>query len=70
VNLPDGDGLKACLQVTQGHPDLKVVVFTAADDPDAERRAFEAGASAFVHKLTSAGDLLSAIRSLSGDQAT
>jgi DNA-binding NarL/FixJ family response regulator len=70
VNLPDGDGLKACREILRGHPRTKVVVFTAADDPNVERRAFEAGASAFVHKLGSGGGLLSAVRNLGADPAT
>ncbi|MGZ5045718.1 MAG: response regulator [Usitatibacter sp.] len=64
VNLPNADGLKACREVTQNHPKMKVIVFTAMDDPDAKRRAFEAGASAFVHKLATDEDLLSIIRRL------
>jgi DNA-binding NarL/FixJ family response regulator len=70
VNLPDIDGLKACRQVMQGNPEMKVIVFTAADDPDAKRRALEAGASAFVNKLAFDGDLLSAVRRLSADPST
>ena len=64
MNLPDTDGLKACHQITQGNPEVKVIVFTAMDDPDARQRAFEAGASAFVNKLSSVETLLSAVRSL------
>jgi DNA-binding NarL/FixJ family response regulator len=64
VTLPDGDGLEACRQVTQANPAMKVIVFTAADDPGVKRRAFEAGASAFVNKLALDGDLLSAVRRL------
>jgi CheY-like chemotaxis protein len=68
VNLPDVDGLQACRQVKQGNPALRVVVFTAADDPDVRRRAFESGASDFVNKLACDGDLLSAVRRLSADE--
>jgi len=64
MNLPDADGLKACLQITQGNPEMKVIVFTAMDDPDARQRAFEAGASAFVNKLSSVDTLLSAVKSV------
>jgi len=66
VNLPNVDGLVACHQVTQGSPGTKVIVYTAADDPDLERRAFEAGASAFVHKLHHGG-LLAAVRRLTAE---
>jgi DNA-binding NarL/FixJ family response regulator len=69
VTLPNGDALEACRQVTQGNPEMKVIVFTAADDPDVKRRAFGAGACAFVNKLGSDGDLLSAVRRLADNQA-
>ena len=35
-------------------------MFTTLEDPNVRRRAFEAGASAFVHKLALDDDLLSA----------
>ena len=62
LNLPNVDGLTLCRQITQGSPEMRVVVFTAADDPDVRRRAFEAGASAFVHKLGPGEDLLLAVQ--------
>ena len=68
VNLPNVDGLKACRQITQAYPEMKVIVFTAVDDPDVRRRAFEAGASAFVHKLALVDDLLSAVERLDADR--
>ena len=64
MNLPDADGLKACRQITQGNPEMKVIVFTAMDDPDARQRAFEVGASAFVNKLSSVETLLAAVKSV------
>ena len=64
VNLPDINGLTACRQVVQAHPEIKVIVFTAADDPDTRRRAFEAGACAVVDKVEFGGELLSTLRRL------
>ena len=64
VNLPDGDSLTACRQITQDNPEMKVIVFTAGDDPEVRQRAFEAGAYAFVDKLGLADGLLSAVRRL------
>jgi DNA-binding NarL/FixJ family response regulator len=64
LSLPDVDGLKACRQITMDYPEVKVIVFTAADDPNVRQRAFDAGAAAFVHKLAVGGDLLSAVRRL------
>ena len=68
VNLPNIDGLKACRQVRQLNPEVKVIVFTAVDDPEVRRRAFEAGASAFVNKLASNADLLSTLERLAASQ--
>jgi two-component system response regulator DesR len=64
VNLPDVDGLTACRQVALADPKIKVIVFTADGDPDTRRRAFEAGASAFLDKVESGAELLSTLRSL------
>jgi DNA-binding NarL/FixJ family response regulator len=64
VNLPGGNALESCRQLARDYPDVKVIVFTAADNPDMEARSLEAGATAFVHKLATDGDLLSAIRRL------
>jgi DNA-binding NarL/FixJ family response regulator len=64
VNLPDIDGLTACRQVIRALPDIKVVVFTAADDPNTKRRAFEAGACAVVDKVEFGGELLSTLKGL------
>ena len=63
VNLPSVNGLEACRQITQVHPEMKVIVFTAMNDPDITEQSFAVGASAFVSKLAH-GDLLSAIRRL------
>ncbi len=68
LNLPNVDGLEACRQLTQGNPEMKVIVFTAVDDPHVRRRAFEAGAAAFVPKLAVADDLLSAVKRLDANR--
>lgn len=63
MNLPNVKGLNACRQLTQAKPEIKAVIFTAADDPDLRRRAFEAGATAFVNKLA-LDELLSTLERL------
>ena len=64
VHLDSSDGLAACRQITQALPGLKVVMFTAVDDEELKRRAFEAGAHDFVRKLAVDEDLFSAIERL------
>jgi len=68
LNLPGVNGLEVCRQITQTDPEIKVIVFTAMNDPDVRARAFELGASAFVSKLAGDGELLSTIKRLSADR--
>jgi two-component system, NarL family, response regulator DevR len=68
LNLPDSDGLTLCRQVMEKHPRIKVILFTAMEDPEIRRAAFEAGAAAFVHKLALDDDLLSALQRLDADR--
>jgi len=67
VNLRDVNGLEACRQLTQLNPGTKVIMFTAMDDPEVVERSFELGASAFVSKASSHGDLLATVRRLCAD---
>jgi DNA-binding NarL/FixJ family response regulator len=67
LRLPKVDGLEACRRITQVHPEMRVIVFTAMSDPDISQRSFAVGASAFVSKLA-AVDLLSTIRRLCPDR--
>jgi DNA-binding NarL/FixJ family response regulator len=67
LNLPNVNGLEACRQITQTHPKMKVIVFTAMNDPDLRQRSFDAGASAFVFKMAGDGDLMSTVKRLCAD---
>jgi DNA-binding NarL/FixJ family response regulator len=67
VNIPNVNSVQACRQMTRANPDMKVIMFTAFDDPNDMQVFFDAGASAFVSKLAS-GDLLSAIKRLCADR--
>ena len=48
LNLSHSNGLEACRQITRAHPQTKVIMFTALNDPDVRQRSFEDGASAFL----------------------
>ena len=52
LNLPHVNGLEVCRQITQANPEMKVIMFTAMNDPDVRQRSLEVGASAFVCKGT------------------
>jgi len=62
LNLPTVSGFEACRQIRQVNPAAKVIVFTAMNDPSLRQRAFELGAAAFVCKVATDGDLLSAVQ--------
>ena len=68
VNLPNVNGLQACRQITQVNPEAKIIVFSALNDPDVERRSFDVGASAFVFKGAGDGRLLSTVKRLCDDR--
>ena len=68
MNLPDSDGVTLCRQITADNPRIKIILFTAMEDPEIRRLAFEAGAAAFVHKLAVDDDLLSALKRLDGNR--
>jgi DNA-binding NarL/FixJ family response regulator len=62
VALPDGDGLRLARDLRDRHPDLGIVVLTAAGEDDVLFRALDTGASAFVHKTAPVDEVLGAIR--------
>ena len=63
MNLPGINSLEVCREITRANPEMKVIMFTVFDDPNARQTYSDAGATAFVSKLTS-GDLLATIRRL------
>jgi CheY-like chemotaxis protein len=67
LNLPNLNGLEACRRITRENPGMKVIVFTATNDPEIRQRSFDVGASAFVFKMAGDGDLLSTIKRLCTD---
>jgi len=64
LNLPTVSGFEACRRIREVDPNAKVIVFTAMNDPSLRQRAFELGASAFVCKVATDGDLLAAVQCL------
>jgi DNA-binding NarL/FixJ family response regulator len=63
MHLPNVDSVEVCREITRVNPGMKVIMFTVFDDPNARQMFLEAGAAAFVSKLSS-GDLLSTIKRL------
>jgi DNA-binding NarL/FixJ family response regulator len=57
LDMPVMDGFEATSSVRRTSPRTQVVVLTGSRDPDDERRAFSAGAAAYLHKDTSVDEL-------------
>lgn len=62
INLKDGSGLDAVVQLRKEHPEMGIVVLTMYDDDNHLFKAMEAGASAFVPKSVSTDQVLAAAR--------
>ena len=64
LRLPDGSGLELLQWSKSARPTLPVVVFSASDAPEDVRRAYELGASAYVHKPPGARGFVEAVRAM------
>lgn len=62
VMMPDMDGVEVCQRLD--HAAVKVVMLTARDDPELEKRCREAGADAFLTKPFSSIELLELLEGL------
>lgn len=61
VSMPGG-GLEAAEQIARDRPDVKVAVFSVADDISTVRRALQAGVVAFITKGVEGDELIAAVR--------
>jgi DNA-binding NarL/FixJ family response regulator len=61
VNLPNINGLEVCREIVQTLERASVIVMSAMDDEAVTKAAVAAGASAFVHKIAAARELVGAI---------
>ena len=61
LNLPGGNSLVACEEITRMRPATRVIVVTGGLDPSVRPYVLAAGASAFIDKMAAADELLAAI---------
>jgi DNA-binding NarL/FixJ family response regulator len=61
LRLPDMSGIEACRQLKESAVAGKVILLTAADDPEIRKGAYESGAAAFVAKQRAGDELLPTI---------
>ena len=62
IRMPDVDGLEVLDQLHERHPQIRVLMLSAVDDPEVAQDAIRRGAVGFVEKKTDPGSLASAIR--------
>ena len=62
--MPGMDGLTCVTRLAEKHPDVRVVVVSATDDPNAIREVLTAGAVCFVGKSVQPSDLVHALRAV------
>jgi DNA-binding NarL/FixJ family response regulator len=70
VVMPEMDGLAATAALRERAPAAAVVVLSLYDDAETRRRAYDAGAVAFVGKCEAAESLAAAIRLAAGCRST
>ena len=62
--MPGMDGLTCVTQLAERHPEVRVVVLSGTDDPNAIREVLAAGAVCFVGKNVQPSDLVHALRAV------
>ncbi len=66
ANLADGTGVDICREMRSVDPDIKALILTTYDDPDAISAAILAGASGYVLKKIEGNSLLNGIKLVAG----
>ena len=61
IRMPGMDGIAATRRITKQHPDVRVLVLTAYDDPEYVEAAIEAGAMGCLSKRRARSDLVAAL---------
>jgi DNA-binding NarL/FixJ family response regulator len=62
INLPGMDGLEVTRRLSDMHPDVRVIIITANEDPAYATEAVKAGAKAYVLKSADGEEVLDTVR--------
>lgn len=66
ATLSDGSGIEVCREMRAVDPDIRGLILTSHDDPEAISRAILAGASGYVLKKIEGNSLISGVRLVAG----
>lgn len=61
INLPDGNGIKACKSILQTHKDLKIVALTNFEETTFLKQMIKNGARGYLLKNTTVDEIVEAI---------
>lgn len=70
IRMPGLDGIAATRRITNQNPDVRVLVFTAYDDPEYVEAVIEAGAMGCLSKRRARSDLVAALDMLASGRMT
>jgi DNA-binding NarL/FixJ family response regulator len=69
IRLPGIDGLEVTRRLNDEHPDVRVIILTASEDPAYGTEAMRAGAKAYVLKSAQGEEVLDTVRMVSHGHA-
>ena len=64
INLPDGNGINACKELLEKHPDLRIIALTNFEDTVFIKQIIKNGAMGYLLKNTDKKELTEAIKSV------
>lgn len=64
LNMPEISGLELTRQLRQLHPHLSIIVLTSTETPQHRKQALDAGADAFLGKMSALSNLVTTIQEL------
>jgi len=68
LNMPEISGLELTRQLRQLHPHLSIIVLTGTETPQHRKQALDAGADAFLVKMSALTSLVTTIQELGAPQ--
>ncbi len=69
IRLPGMSGVEVCLQITEAHPEIKVIMLTSYAEDEMLFAAIRAGAAGYVLKQIGGDDLVRAIEAVGRGEA-
>jgi DNA-binding NarL/FixJ family response regulator len=69
IRLKGGSGIEACQEITEKHPEIKVIMLTSYAEDEMLFSSIRAGASGYVLKQIGSDDLISAIEAIGRGEA-